>query len=346
MSFLICRIQKYKKSDLQAIQYHNQRQTKGSSNLDIDKERSHLNYDLINKEPISYTQAFNQRLKELKPEKTIRKDAVAMVGILVTSDKDFFDKLHRNRQRFFFEDSLDFLKRKYGKENIVSANVHMDEKTPHMHVQVIPVNQDNKLSAKTIFNRQGLQKLQDEFHKSVGSSYRLDRGERRRDKQRYHIEINEFKKQTLETRKKEIQKEIENLYPKTAHIEHFKPENYNFRPAMGKNIKIKEKDFVRLYNDIMDVFSFRANYEKQIKEDKERIKALEKENEEKVSIQELEKSKEVLKNVIRNRERDIELRDSMIDKRDNFIKNMNLEREFKVSLSKQAILKKQYEQSR
>ena len=64
----------------------------------------------------------------------------------------------------FFKEAYSFLKDRYGEQNIVHAAVHLDEKTPHMHVGMVPVTEENKLSAKQIFNRKELVSLQDDFH--------------------------------------------------------------------------------------------------------------------------------------------------------------------------------------
>ncbi|EAH0712885.1 plasmid recombination protein, partial [Listeria monocytogenes] len=61
MSFAICRMQKMKSHDLKGIQFHNQRERESKTNSDIDKERSHKNYDFVNDENIDY----NERVKEI-----------------------------------------------------------------------------------------------------------------------------------------------------------------------------------------------------------------------------------------------------------------------------------------
>ncbi|MFP3514402.1 plasmid recombination protein, partial [Peribacillus sp. SIMBA_075] len=75
---------------------------------------------------------------------------------VVTSDREFFDVLDMvdpAQQKVFFKEAYSFLKDRYSEQNIVHAAVHLDEKTPHMHVGMVPVTEENKLSAKQIFNR-------------------------------------------------------------------------------------------------------------------------------------------------------------------------------------------------
>ncbi|MCQ4866712.1 plasmid recombination protein, partial [Pseudoflavonifractor phocaeensis] len=63
--------------------------------------------------------------------------------------------------------------------NIVSAVVHMDEKTPHLHLVFVPLTEDNRLCAKEIIgNRANLTKWQDDFHAYMVEKYPdLERGE-------------------------------------------------------------------------------------------------------------------------------------------------------------------------
>src|SRR5699024_12437018 len=85
-------LQKMKSPDLKRIQYHNQRERESRTNDEIDTERSHKNYDLVNNENINY----NERVKEIIESQKIgtrktRKDAVLVNELMITSDKNFFD---------------------------------------------------------------------------------------------------------------------------------------------------------------------------------------------------------------------------------------------------------------
>src|SRR5699024_1930543 len=125
-----------------------------------------------------------------------RKDAVLVNELLVTSDRDFFERLDPGEQKRFFEESYKLFSERYGKQNIAYATVHNDEQTPHMHLGVVPMR-DGKLQGKTVFNRQELLWLQDKFPEHMKKQgFELKRGERGSD--RKHIETAKFKKQTLE----------------------------------------------------------------------------------------------------------------------------------------------------
>lgn len=207
MSFAICRMQKMKVHDLKGIQFHNQRERESKTNFDIDPERSELNYDLVNPEKIDY----NERVKEIiESQKTgtrkTRKDAVLVNELLITSDKSFFDGLDPAKQKRFFEESYQLFAERYGEQNIAYAAVHMDEKTPHLHLGVVPMR-DGKLQGKNVFNRQELLWIQDQFPEHMRKlGFDLERGEKGSDRE--HIETREFKKQTLEKEVDSLEKSL------------------------------------------------------------------------------------------------------------------------------------------
>ena len=95
----------------------------------------------------------------------------------------------------YFQRAADFLIDRVGRENIVSAMVHMDEKTPHLHLVFVPLTKDNRLCAKEIIgNRANLTKWQDDFHACMVEQYPdLERGESASKTGRKHIPTRLFK---------------------------------------------------------------------------------------------------------------------------------------------------------
>ena len=207
MSFAVCRMQKMKSYDLKGMQFHNQRERESKTNHEIDKSRSRLNYDLVNPEKIDY----NKRVKEIiEIQKTgtrqTRKDAVLVNELLVTSDRGFFDGLDEKEQKRFFEESYKLFAERYGERNIAYATVHNDEKTPHMHLGVVPMR-DGKLQGKNVFNRQELQWIQDEFPKYMQKKgFDLQRGEKGSDRE--HLTTQEFKAKMLKDEIKTLEESI------------------------------------------------------------------------------------------------------------------------------------------
>src|SRR5699024_12481371 len=74
-----------------------------------------------------------------------RKDAVLVNELLVTSDRDFFERLDPGEQKRFFEESYKLFSERYGKQNIAYATVHNDEQTPHMHLGVVPMRDGKQI---------------------------------------------------------------------------------------------------------------------------------------------------------------------------------------------------------
>lgn len=193
MSYAVLRMQKFKQPDLKGIQFHNQRERESQTNMDIDPERTKDNYDLIHAGHIDYNQQVNGRIEEGRETKTkVRKDAVRVASFLVSSDQAFFDGLSEDEEKRFFETSLAFFQERYGKENIAYAMVHKDEKTPHMHVGLVPLTSDGRLSAKDYFGKpKQLVQLQDDYAASVkAQGFDLERGV---SSDKKHIEERRFK---------------------------------------------------------------------------------------------------------------------------------------------------------
>ncbi len=124
-----------------------------------------------------------------KSRRKIRKDAVYICSCVLGASSEFFEGKTLSEQRQFFTDYAKFFADKYGVENIVSAVVHMDETTPHMHLNFIPIT-EGRLCAKELCNRK-LSQLQTEVWKKVGEKYGLDRGEP--NSQAEHLDIAEYK---------------------------------------------------------------------------------------------------------------------------------------------------------
>ena len=197
MSYLVLHMDKFKKEAIRGIQSHNRRERESHSNPDIDYDRSAANYELHEAAASNYAEAIQNRIDELLLVKAVRKDAVRMCGLIVTSDKAFFDGLTPEETRRFFEESKAFLTEFVGAENVVSAMVHMDEKTPHMHFLHVPVTPDGRLNANKIYTRQSLRKLQSGLPAHLQSrGFVIERGvEQTPGSVKKHMDTREFKQQ-------------------------------------------------------------------------------------------------------------------------------------------------------
>lgn len=192
MSYLVARMEKMKKQNLGGIQRHNQREFKNHSNKEIDMERSHLNYDLVNQENIKYQDKIMKIIDEQRESKrAVRKDAVLVNEWIITSDKDFFKDMDPDKTRDFFETAAAFFEERYGKQNLAYAQVHLDETTPHMHLGVVPMK-DGRLSSKDIFTRKELLAIQEEMPRFMREKgFEVNRGEEKSDKK--HLTVPEYK---------------------------------------------------------------------------------------------------------------------------------------------------------
>lgn len=191
-------MQKFKNAGVKGIQFHNQREREIKTNMDIDKSKTHLNYDLINDDQVDYNFKIKELIKsKVETKRAIRKDAVVMCNFIISSDKAFFDELSDLEQKRFFYTAYDFFKKRYG-ENVIAAPVHLDEKTPHMHLSLVPITEDKKLAAKRLFDRKELRLLQDELPKYLQTNgFDLKRGIDAEGKNK-HIETQRFKAMQLE----------------------------------------------------------------------------------------------------------------------------------------------------
>ena len=213
MSFGVCRVEKIKGAAAVAgLQIHNNRERMHSNtNPDIDRSRSELNYSLIEQHSHNYNKLIEERLQQgYKGKKAIRKDAVKMCEMLFTSDGEFFSHLSESDQRQFFLDCFEFAAQRYGRENIIAATVHLDEATPHLHLDFVPLTPDGRLSAKDILGgRKEMQQLQDDFYSVVSSRYGLERGSRadleNGETSRKHLETAEYKEMLARNRTKQAE---------------------------------------------------------------------------------------------------------------------------------------------
>lgn len=169
-------MEKYKRADIVGIERENERNEnyKSTRNPQIDKSKTRLNYHTVPYEK-KYLSFIDERIKQLSPKRRIKDDAVLITSFILGSDKEFFDRITAEQQKQFFADCTEFFSKRYGKENVVSAVVHLDESTPHLHFNLMPVT-NGRLCAKELFDRTALRDLQTDFYEAVGKKYGLERG--------------------------------------------------------------------------------------------------------------------------------------------------------------------------
>ncbi|MBM6920628.1 plasmid recombination protein [Phocea massiliensis] len=200
--YAILRFAKYKGPEIGSIEAHDERiKEKYASNSDVNISRSKYNFHLIEPER-KYRAEIERQIKEAGCR--TRSDSVHLVEVLVTATPEFFQEKKKSEIRDYFQEALTFIQQNQTPKTIISAVVHMDEKTPHMHLSFVPLTEDGRLSAKEIVgNKKKLTQWQDKFWKHMVLKYPdLERGESASQTERKHIPPRVFKEMTRLTKQK------------------------------------------------------------------------------------------------------------------------------------------------
>jgi hypothetical protein len=207
MSYAIIRNTKYKRENLSGIYRHNERKNKNYSNDNINKEKSYLNYSL--KSPkYRYDKEFDVMKEKYNLKGQIKTVSNIACEYIITSDKEFFETIGEEETKRYFETAYKFVAeyKNLGEQYIMSAKVHMDEETPHMHLIFLPVvhtqdkkeNDIDKLACSEFWKaKDSYRQLQDAFYKYMTShNFELERGVPKEETGREHIDIKEYKEIT------------------------------------------------------------------------------------------------------------------------------------------------------
>lgn len=168
--FCIMRTEKRKRTDLGGIQKENTR-TATEYNNKVSPGMDILNVTL--RESNNWLRDIDNEIKTAGAR--TRSNSVLALDTLYTASSEFFQGKTNEENDTFFRDCLKFHKRHFG--HIISAVIHYDETTPHLHVISVPLTQDGRLSARDVIgNKAKMSKAQDEFFEQVGKGYGLERG--------------------------------------------------------------------------------------------------------------------------------------------------------------------------
>lgn len=283
MNYAIIRNSKYTYDQLNLVYRHNERKNTNYSNKDIRLD-SRENYS-IKKCNAPYTKKLRQAIQENDLKGRIKKTSNVACEYIITASPEFFDNKSKEEIRRYFENAYKFVCgfKSLGEENIISAKVHMDESTPHMHLVFIPVvHKDDTKSGKTISKlccsdfwkgRNSYRVLQDNYFKyMVKAGFDLDRGDT---KENEHLKISDLKRITnyeMQKYEKEMQ-EFENEFSKD--IDDIKDD---------EKLRTEYKKIIRKYNTIATKFTRLKTISKttldKVREVEEESKIIKKENEE------------------------------------------------------------------
>lgn len=263
MSYAIIRNTKYKRENLKGIFRHNERRNKNYSNDNIDKERSYLNYSI--KQPrYSYEKEFDRIKEEYNLKGQIKTVSNIACEYIITSDKQFFETIGEEETKRYFETAYQFVTeyKNLGEQYIMSAKVHMDEETPHMHLIFLPVvhtknkkgDDIDKLACSEFWKaKDSYRQLQDAFYKYMTShNFELERGVPKEESGREHIDLSEYKELTNfdETKKKlqNMKLELPNV-PDIADININRLSKKRDEKILEEIIKPKDDLINELYQD-------------------------------------------------------------------------------------------------
>ena len=229
MSFAIIRNTKYKRENLKGIYRHNERKNKNYSNDNIDKERSYLNYS-IKSPKYRYDKEFDRLKEEYNLKGQIKVVSNIACEYIITSDKQFFDEIGEKETKRYFETAYNFVAeyKNLGEQYIMSAKVHMDEETPHMHLIFLPVvhttdkkgNDIDKLACSEFWKeKDSYRQLQNAFHSYItANGFDLERGN---PSERVHLYVEDYKKITNFENTKTVLKDIKLELPETPDVKSF-----------------------------------------------------------------------------------------------------------------------------
>lgn len=202
--FCVMNIQKRKRTDISGIQKEATR-TATEYNNQVKPGMNTFNVNLIQSD--NWMQDIQDEINRAGA-KTRSNSVVALDAIYTASGEFFKDKSTEECNRYF-QDCLQFHQKKFG--HVISAVVHYDETTPHMHILSVPLTQDGRLSAREIIgNRANLSRMQTEFFEQVGKEYGLERGiQMDGQEKKKHITAQEHKLRQVKQEKAREEEELE-----------------------------------------------------------------------------------------------------------------------------------------
>ena len=196
MYFQHLQAKKVKLNDLTTMQHY----------LITQESRSEMNHSIEDLSPAKLSSRVKARITQLHLKRRPRSDAVGIEDIMVGTSAEFMQNMGMDLRERYFSDALHFFQNYYGKENVLYCQYHLGEDNPHIHVGIMPVTPDGRLSAKSLFTPKSLEILQSVFHREVSAKYGLMRGD-------YHVrqflELCNFKIEQLKLKLEVVAENLE-----------------------------------------------------------------------------------------------------------------------------------------
>lgn len=258
--FCIMRTEKRKRTDLSGIQKENTRTATGYNNkvspgMDI--------FNIVLKESNNWLQDIDNEIKAAGAK--TRSNSVLALDTIYTASPQFFQERTNAENDKFFQDCLKFHESHFG--HIISAVVHYDETTPHLHVISVPLTKDNRLSARDVIgNKSRMSKTQDAFFEQVGRGYGLERG--------IHMDGQEKKEHisAQEHELREIRRQIARGQEELGAIEHSeetartRAQEYRQTAAeLQKQVEQLQEERAKQHNSLKMLSASKINRQKEVR---------------------------------------------------------------------------------
>lgn len=264
--------QKNKITDVKGLEKELNREGK-ISNLDIDINKTHLNYDLIQNN-LSLYQRIKNRIEEVKPVSRIQKNSVVDYSNIITVPKAQSELWGIEKTKDYFKATYDYFCDEFGKENIMSAKVHLDETAPHMHLHFVPVNLENgKLQARKVMTPQRINKIHTEAPKRFKElGFDVIRGNGKTKEKGNIKDIHEFKKK----KSKELECKIDTLAERLNALLSVSDEIDNIqsiktqKTLLGGKISLREGDYEKIISKVNNLLIENHNLKQENKDFKEK----------------------------------------------------------------------------
>ncbi len=269
--------QKNQMSDVKGKEMEQERKGK-ISNEDIDLEKTKYNYDLVEDERPLY-QRVKSRVEELKESGSrVQKNSVVMYSNILTVPEEQAKIWGEEKTDEYFKACYDFFSKEFGVENVVSAKIHKDETTPHMHLHFVPVNKENgRLQARVSMNKAKINYIHDElpiFLQERGFDVVRGKGKTEKNIENIHEykQVKQLEKKVNQEKNKLIKelKSIELNKQPLADIEQVKKRSFE-RGVVNKRIELAPKDFDNLLHSAKENEKLRRLYI-QSKNDNQKLK--------------------------------------------------------------------------
>lgn len=214
------------------------------NNPDIDLEKTYLNYDLVIDERNLYNR-IKDRVNEVRENSRVQKNSVVDCSNIITVNKDTFTDWGLDKTRQYFKETYNYFCEEFGQENVVSAKVHLDETTPHMHLHFVPISEENKLQARKVVTRERINRVHEKapkYFKSKG--FEVERGA---GKTKENLEIHNFKAKKLKEEINKLETQYDNRKKDIDKLDLI--ENIDVKKTWNGRISISQSNFDILKNN-------------------------------------------------------------------------------------------------